>query len=200
MVAGDEARRDSLCQHLTGFNGPVRSVGSGGALLAAVGAESAGCVVAGSDLPDMTGCELVTALVVAAPALPVVIVAEAPSLTAVVQLMRSGAFDVLEAPANGLRASVAAALEASASRAAAVAGRRAAAQRLDRLTDRQHEVLRLAIEGHPNKVIAARTGVSVRTVERQRAAAFEALGVTTLTGAVEVLRRAGQEPAIGGEA
>lgn len=201
VVVRDEARRESFRRDLTGLDGPVHSFDSGGAFLKSVGVESAGCAVIDPDLPDMTGCELVEVLHVAAPAVSVVIAAERPPLSAVVRLMRSGAFDVLEVPipADRLRGAVAAALEDSVSRVAGLAGRRAAAQRVGRLTARQREVLLMAIEGLANKVIAARTGVSVRTIERQRAAVFEALGVTTLTGAVEVLRQAGHDPTAGGE-
>ena len=54
----------------------------------------------------------------------------------------------------------------------------------DRLTEREHEALRLAASGMPNKEIASTLGVSVRTVETHLSRVFAKLEVGSRTEAV----------------
>lgn len=50
---------------------------------------------------------------------------------------------------------------------------------LRKLTLRQREILRLLVEGHSAKVIAARLGLSPRTVEYHKYSMMETLGIST---------------------
>jgi DNA-binding NarL/FixJ family response regulator len=52
-----------------------------------------------------------------------------------------------------------------------------------RLTDREREVLRMVGDGHPNKVIARRLGISERTVKAHLTSVYQRLGVTDRTQA-----------------
>jgi DNA-binding NarL/FixJ family response regulator len=52
-----------------------------------------------------------------------------------------------------------------------------------RLTDREREVLRMVVEGLPNKSIARRLGISERTVKAHLTSVFQQLGVTDRTQA-----------------
>jgi DNA-binding NarL/FixJ family response regulator len=63
-------------------------------------------------------------------------------------------------------------------------GRSLADARLDRLTPRQREVVRLLGQGKRTAEIAVLLGLSVRTVEFHRAGARRALGITTEWGLV----------------
>jgi two-component system, NarL family, nitrate/nitrite response regulator NarL len=56
--------------------------------------------------------------------------------------------------------------------------------RLDRLTERERDVLELLSEGLANKAIAARLGISGHTVKFHLSAIFSKLGVSTRTEAV----------------
>jgi DNA-binding CsgD family transcriptional regulator len=48
------------------------------------------------------------------------------------------------------------------------------------LTPRQHEIMKLVLEGHPSKNIAADLGISRRTVENHRAAIMKKTGSKSL--------------------
>lgn len=62
---------------------------------------------------------------------------------------------------------------------------------LELLTLRQREVLRLVAEGNSTKKIAARLGLSVKTVEAHRGAIMERLGIRDLASLVRFAIRAG---------
>ena len=62
---------------------------------------------------------------------------------------------------------------------------------LDLLTDRQREVLRLVAEGYSTKQVAARLGLSVKTVEAHRGAIMNRLGIRDLAGLVRFAVRVG---------
>ena len=55
------------------------------------------------------------------------------------------------------------------------------------------DVMRLAIEGRPNKLIADALHISVRTVEVHRARIFEKMAVKSAVELANCLRDAGQE-------
>jgi DNA-binding NarL/FixJ family response regulator len=57
-----------------------------------------------------------------------------------------------------------------------------------RLSEREHEVLRLMADGVPTRQIAERLGISAVTVRRHVSASIEKLGVADRAAAVDVLR------------
>ena len=59
------------------------------------------------------------------------------------------------------------------------------AERVQGLTGREREVMDLALQGHPSKVIARELGISHRTVELHRSRLLEKLGVASIS---ELLR------------
>jgi DNA-binding NarL/FixJ family response regulator len=61
-----------------------------------------------------------------------------------------------------------------------------------RLTEREREVLRLIGEGHPNKTIARRLGITERTVKAHLTSVYQRLGVTDRTQAALWAQRHGQ--------
>jgi DNA-binding NarL/FixJ family response regulator len=56
---------------------------------------------------------------------------------------------------------------------------------------RQREVLRLVAEGNSTKQVAARLGLSAKTVEGHRGAIMKRLGIRDLAGLVRFAVRAG---------
>jgi two-component system response regulator FixJ len=55
------------------------------------------------------------------------------------------------------------------------------------LTPREGEILAWLAEGHPNKVIAVKLGMSIRTTEHHRAHIMEKMGVRSLSQLIKLL-------------
>ena len=115
------------------------------------------------------------------------------SVATAVESVKRGAFDFCEKPFsdNALVDRVERALALSEERLAQLILQRALQARLDELTERERDVLRLVAEGRPNKLIADELGISVRTVEVHRARVFEKMDVKS---AVELSRALQQVP------
>lgn len=155
-------------------------------------AAPAGCALL--DLPpsDLFEGGVIEAVVAAAPTLALVVVTDSPTTEAVVRAMRGGAVNVLDHPVSSdrLREAVREALRLSGEWTAGLKERHDAAVRMGRLSAEQASVLRRAMDGLPNKAIAAELDMSLRKVERLRAGAFDAMGVTTLAEAAKVIHLA----------
>jgi two-component system response regulator DctR len=148
------------------------------------------CLVLDMRMPGMSGLVLFERLVERGlgDALPVIFLTGHGDVPTAVAAVKRGAFDFVEKPFsdNALVDRIEQALGRS---AAAIERRRerdAAARALAELTEREHEVMRLVIEGRPNKLIADALNISVRTVEVHRARVFEKMDVKS---AVELANR-----------
>lgn len=66
-----------------------------------------------------------------------------------------------------------------------------AQRRMDRLTPSQRRIVELMIDGHLNRVIAHKLGISQRTVENHRAEIMLRLGATTMADVTRIILLAG---------
>ena len=109
-----------------------------------------------------------------------------------VAAVKRGAFDFVEKPFsnNSLVDRIEQALHVSAQALLARRQQQQAARALAELTEREREVMRLVIEGRPNKLIADELAISVRTVEVHRARVFEKLNVKSAVELANKLRTA----------
>jgi len=122
--------------------------------------------------------------------LPVIFLTGHGDVPTAVAAVKRGAFDFVEKPFsnNALVDRVEQALQSSAEamlrRRDADGVRRALAD----LTEREREVMRLVIDGRPNKLIADALAISVRTVEVHRARVFEKMNVKSAVELANLLR------------
>ena len=93
--------------------------------------------------------------------------------------IRLGAFDFFEKPFsdNALVDRIEQALAQSATALQALAQTSGMQARLDGLTERERDVMRLVVAGMSNKLVADQLDISVRTVEVHKARVFEKMGV-----------------------
>ena len=154
--------------------------------------QSPSCLVLDVRMPGTSGLVLFERIAERGllPLLPVIFLTGHGDVPTAVAAVKRGAFDFVEKPFsnNALVDRVELALQASAD---ALLQRRAAEgtqQALADLTERERDVLRLVIDGRPNKVIADELGISVRTVEVHRARVFEKMNVKSAVELANLLR------------
>lgn len=121
-------------------------------------------------------------------AMPVIFLTGHADVPTAVDAVKRGAFDFCEKPFsdNALVDRIEQALGASLRALEVQRVRRSLAGRIAELTDRERDVMRLVVEGLPNKLIADQLAISVRTVEVHRARVFEKMEVKS---AVELANR-----------
>ena len=155
---------------------------------------SPSCLLLDVRMPGMSGLALFDRLVERqlVEVLPVIFLTGHGDVPTAVAAVKRGAFDFVEKPFsdNALVDRVEQALASS----HAVLTQRWAARQTDRalaeLTDREREVMRLVVEGKPNKLIADALDISVRTVEVHRARVFEKMNVKSAVELANLLRPA----------
>ncbi len=141
--------------------------------------EEPGCVVARLKMNGGGGVELLQELQRRDLGAAVIVVAVNPDTATVVRAMKAGAVTVLDKPLDEKQLG-----EAVREGLALDAERRVRRQeqaefrgRLESLTDKEHEVLRMLMGGMANKAMASQLGASLRTVENRRRSVFNKLGV-----------------------
>lgn len=122
--------------------------------------------------------------------LPVIFLTGHGDVPTAVAAVKQGAFDFVEKPFsdNALVDRVEQALAASRAELEAARARDRVARALAELTEREHEVMRLVIDGKPNKLVADALGISVRTVEVHRARVFDKMNVKSAVELANLLR------------
>ena len=124
--------------------------------------------------------------------LPVIFLTGHADVPTAVDLVKRGAFDFCEKPFsdNALVDRIEQALGVSLLAINAQRERRQLQQRVTELTERERDVMRLVVEGLPNKLIADQLTISVRTVEVHRARVFEKMEVKSAVELANLLRAA----------
>jgi two-component system CheB/CheR fusion protein len=141
-----------------------------------------GCLLIDVKLPGMDGYDMLRALRARGDMTPAIMITGFSDVPAAVRAIKAGAADFVEKPVDAARllAVIGDALAQSRDLVRQAADQRAAAQALDRLTERQREVMERVLAGEPSKNIAADLGISQRTVEAHRAAIMRATGTRSL--------------------
>lgn len=179
IVEDDPAVSDSLEQLLRLKGYLTASYPSAEAFLAAARPEWSGCVIVDIRLPGMSGLELQTEIAKRGINLPVIIVTGHGDTRNSRAAFRAGAADFLEKPIDTdvLLDVVAGSISARVQRQRNDAEHAALAQRLERLTARENQVLALIIEGKHSREIAEALEISPRTVEVYKSRLMEKLHV-----------------------
>lgn len=193
LVDDDESHLRAVARLLSAEGFPVRAYSSGEALLAAVARESRGCVVADLEMPGLDGLALQHALAAAGVLMPVVFLSGRGDIPRTVKAMQEGAVDFIEkhAPREQLVGAVRRALARDAEEEAQRSRLGAVSKRFASLTKREMEVLCEVVRGRMNKQIAAKLGISERTVKMHRTAITTKVGVHSAAQLATLAREAG---------
>lgn len=191
IVEDEDGVRATIATIVQAAGFGTREYGTADALLSGLADLEQGCIITDVRMPGMNGLELMRHLNERGVGLPVIVVSGNADIALAVEAMKAGARDFLEKPlySGPLQEAVRTAMLGTAARPNPAADRYARV--FETLTRRQREVLAGIMEGLPNKLIAYRLGLSVRTVESYRAAIMERTQAKSLSELVRMGIQAG---------
>ena len=188
VVEDEAAMRDALLLLLRSAGLSPRGYSTAEAFLADEAHRKPACLVIDVRLPGMDGLALHKHLVSLGTAPATVIITGHGDIPMAVAALKAGALDFVTKPFDPalLLESVRDALShvAESERRKALAEQ--VQERLESLTPREAAILRLLVEGHPSKGIAAKLEISVRTVEHHRAHIMEKMQARSLAQLIKM--------------
>ena len=188
LIDDDPSVRDSLTLLLSLKGLRTQAFANAESFIDSYRPERSGCVLTDLRMPGMTGLELQAALRQRHIDLPVVVLTAHGDVPTARAALKNGAFDFIEKPVDDamLLEVLRNALRVEHERRATATARSDTDRRMERLTEREREILALIAAGHPNRDVAAQLGISARTVEVHRARIMEKLECRSLA---ELIRR-----------
>lgn len=196
VVDDDDAVRDSLKALLESDGLKSQVYASGREFMDSYNEDIAGCLLLDVQLPDMNGLEMQLELAANKIKLPIIIITGYADVPIAVKALKAGAVDFIEKPFSDdtILASVRSALEIGDRDRKEQTSLIETKVRLERLTDRERQVLEQLVMGHLNKVIAFELGISARTVETHRARIMEKMEARSLAHLVRLALALGIRP------
>ncbi len=189
VVDDDSAVREGLRELLQDDQRwSVETYSSGTGFLEALHSRRDGILVVDSQMPGMSGIDLLERLNHKGHTIPAIMVTGHADVRLAVRAMQAGVIAFLEKPVqfDELMGHIERALERTKDSAARAEWHDAATNRLQKLTPREREVMTLVIEGNANKQMAYVLGINQRTVETHRATIMKKLGARTLSDLIHV--------------
>lgn len=183
-VIDDDARvREALTLLLAKSGIPSQPFESAEAFLAALIPDQPVCGLVDVCLPEMSGIDLLRALKQRNVENALIMISGHGNVPMAVEAMREGAVHFIEKPFDPemLLDLVEEARKRFIQREDERSKARLARELYETLTGRERDVMALLIEGLPNKLVAARLGISTRTAEHHRAALMRKMKARTLS-------------------
>jgi len=197
VVDDDQQVRESLAALVQSIGIDVECYASGRDFLDGYTRSRPGVIVLDLRMPNLSGQEVLDELAAQRIGVPVIMITGHGDIPVAVAAMKSGAVDFLEKPYRG------AALLECIRRAIAVDERNVRAEsrrtdlaaRYDSLTPDEKDVLWLTAEGKPDKAIALRLDLSLRTIQLRRVSVMRKLQVTSRAALIRLAQTLEQLPA-----
>lgn len=182
IIDDDPAVRDSLTLMIAQENFAVMAFDSAEAFLADYQPECLGCAIVDMRMGGMDGLHLQEEFSKQNFLLPIIFLTGHGNIPMSVRAMKSGAVDFLTKPVSRdkLLSAIRAAILESEKTLTTSMYQQDARSRLDDLTDRERDVMMLAIQGRPNKEIARLLNISHRTVEIHKSKIMHKTDTTNL--------------------
>ncbi len=182
IVDDDAAVRDSLTLMIQQAGIKVQSFENAKTFLHAYQADFFGCIIIDIKMPEMDGLQLQEELSRLKIVLPIIFLTGHGDIPMSVKAIKAGAVDFLTKPVirEKLLGCVRAAFVAAEKRYDELAHNQDAISCLQKLTEREREVMILAVQGHSNKEIGRFLGISYRTVEIHKSKIMQKTGATNL--------------------
>jgi two-component system response regulator FixJ len=192
IVDDDDASRESVEMLLAEMKVAFKSYASAESFLEHYAGERPGCLVTDIRMLEMSGLELQEELQRRGTTLSVVVVTGYADTPVIVRAIKNGAITLLQKPCrtHELWDAIREGLAKDAENYGRERAQKELQVRLESLTPAEREVLDMIVEGVPNKAIAKRLDISVRTVEVRRQHVFTKLKANSVAELVQLVLRA----------
>ena len=193
VIDDDYAMRRSWAFLIEGEGWEVVTYSNALAFLAANDFSRPGCLLLDVRMPRMSGLELQNALKDKGVDLPIIFISGPGDIDMAVRGLKSGAVDFLQKPVDDRKL-----LDAISNAVLKnLNARRADAEissfktKLESLTQREREVIRMVAQGASNKAVAEGLGISEKTVQVHRGSAYRKLEIHNAAEIARLLMRCG---------
>ncbi|MEH6456540.1 MAG: response regulator [Cocleimonas sp.] len=189
IVDDDDAVRDALLELLDSVGMKAIGFESADDFLAALKSEIAGCLVLDIRMPGMSGLDLQKKLHEMDLTLPIIFITGHADVPMAIEAMKYGAVEFIEKPfrEQELLDCISSAMQNARESYDSNIEKKQVLERLNSLTKREKQALDLMSDGHPNKVIADKMGISQRTVENHRANLLEKMEAKSTAALIKLL-------------
>jgi len=189
VVDDDPALRRSLSYLIESVGLEVESFAGGEEFLQACDPDRPGVLVLDLRMPGIGGLDVQRELNRRGIELPIILLTGHAEVSTAVRSLKEGAFDFIEKPFSDqvLLDSIQAAIREDRTIRSQRLRHRDIAERVERLTQREREVMERVVVGEANRVIAEHLGLSPKTVEVHRAHVMEKLEVRSLAELVRMV-------------
>lgn len=195
VVDDDEASREAVVTLVGEMGLEAHGYASAEEFLESYDGRRPACLVTDVRMLKMSGLELQEELGRRGYGLATVVLTAYAETPVTVRAIKNGAVTLLEKPCRDLELwdAIRTALAEDARNVERDTRRLEALRRLESLTPSERQVLDMVAAGAPNKAIASRLDVSVRTVEVRRKAVFEKMGADSVASLVRRVLDAGED-------
>lgn len=189
VVEDDDAVLKSLCALLSAHGYETIPCTSAENFLQEFDPTRRACMILDLRLPGMSGTQLQTHLRDNGVIIPIVVITAHGDVPIAVKAMRAGAIDFIEKPASEdqILEAVKTASGMLFNRQPVLVSKKMIASRLEKLTDRERDVLDQLLMGKLNKEIANELNVSQRTVEGHRSRIREKMHARGIADLIRML-------------
>jgi two-component system response regulator FixJ len=177
-----------LAKVVSSMNYRVRCFSDPAAMLGDDPGRTPACLIVDLQMPGTDGLAIIAQARKQWPLTPAILVSGHVNVPLTVAAMRQGAAGVLEKPVRpeDLSREVAAVIGRSRQRTTAEQEQADARRLVADLSEQELKLMKLLVEGTPNKNIATQMGLAIRTVEKYRRIVFDKLGVDSAAEATRV--------------
>ena len=188
IVDDDPAMRESLRWLIESVGLAVETYGAARDFLDSYDPSRSGCLVLDVRMPGLSGLDLQSELTKQQIRIPTIIITGYAEVPMAVRALKEGAIDFIEKPFSDqhLLDRIRQAIEADRQARLVSAAQDDIADRHERLTPRERQVMAMVVEGKSNKSIAQDFGLSDKTVEVHRAKVMEKMRARSLAELIKM--------------
>jgi RNA polymerase sigma factor (sigma-70 family) len=193
VIDDDEAVRESVTDLLRSVGHDVQSFRSAQEFVESPRPDAPGCIVLDVRLPGQSGMEFQRRLAKSDTHLPVIFISAHGDIPMSVRAIKSGAIEFLTKPLDEQELLDAVQTGLARDRTQREEAKLAAEfhQRLEQLTPREREIMKLVVTGRLNKQIAAEVGLSEMTVKVHRSHVMQKMRASSLVDLVRMADKLG---------